>query len=59
MVAVGEGAQAASDQRHGAEASTGLAGAVGAGGILLTVLAVPRGLQPVVRTCKRHLHGFL
>ncbi|TNN28143.1 hypothetical protein EYF80_061710 [Liparis tanakae] len=57
VVAVGEGAQAASDQRHGAEASAGLAGRVGAGGALLAVLAVTRRLQPVVRTRKGHLHG--
>lgn len=57
VVAVGEGAQAASYQGHSAEASAGLAGCVGAGGVLLAVLTVTRGLQPVVRTCKRHLHG--
>lgn len=57
VVAVGEGAQAARYQRHGAEAGTGLAGGVRAGGVLLAVLAVTRGLQPVVRACKGHLHG--
>lgn len=57
MVAVGEGAQAASYQGHGAKAGTSLAGCVGAGGVLLAVLTVTRGLQPVVRTCKGHLHG--
>lgn len=56
---MGEGAQAASYQGHGAEAGTGLAGCVGAGGVLLAVLTVTRGLQPVVRTCKGHLHGCL
>lgn len=57
VVAVGEGAQAASYQRHGAEAGTCLAGCVRAGGVLLAVLTVTWGLQPVVRTCKGHLHG--
>lgn len=57
MIAVGEGAQAASDQGHGAEAGTGLAGRVRAGGVLLAVLAVPWGLQPVVCAGERHLHG--
>ena len=57
MVAVGEGAQATSYQSHGAEASAGLARCVGAGGVLLAVVAVTRGLQPMVRTCKGHLHG--
>lgn len=57
MVAVGEGAQAASDQGHGAEAGACLAGRVGAGGVLFAVLAVSRGLQPVVRARKGHLHG--
>lgn len=57
MVAVGEGAQAASYQGHGAEAGAGLAGCIGAGGVLLAVLAVSWGLQPVVRTRKGHLHG--
>lgn len=57
VVAVGEGAQAAGDQGHGAEAGSGMAGRVGAGGVLLAVLAVARGLQPVVRTRKGHLHG--
>lgn len=57
MVAVSEGAQAASYQGHSAEAGAGLAGCVRAGGILLAVLAVTRSLQPVVRTCKGHLHG--
>lgn len=57
MIAVGEGAQAASYQGHGAEAGAGLAGCVGAGGVLLAVLTVTRGLQPVVRACKGHLHG--
>lgn len=59
MVAVGEGAQAASYQGHGAEAGAGLAGCVGAGGVLFAVLAVTRGLQPVVRARKGHLHGCL
>lgn len=54
---MGEGAQAAGDQSHCAEAGAGLAGCVGAGGVLLAVLAIARGLQPVVRTCKGHLHG--
>ena len=57
VVAVGEGAQAAGDQGHGAEAGAGLAGCVGAAGVLLAVLAVSRGLQPVVRACKGYLHG--
>lgn len=58
MVAVGEGAQAASDQGHGAEAGPSMAGGVGAGGVLLAVLpAVAWGLQAVVRARERHLHG--
>lgn len=57
VVAVGEGAQAASYQGHGAEASAGLARCVRAGGVLLAVLAVARGFQPVVRARKGHLHG--
>lgn len=57
MVTVGEGAQAASYQRHGAEASAGLAGRVGAGGVLLAVLAVTWGLQPMVGAREGHLHG--
>jgi len=57
VVAVGEGAQAASDQGHSAEAGAGLAGCVGAGGVLLAVLAITRSLQPMVCTCKGHLHG--
>lgn len=57
VVAVGEGAQAAGDQGHSAEAGAGLAGRVGAGGVLLAVLTVTRGLQPVVRARKGHLHG--
>lgn len=56
MVAVGEGAQATRDQRHRAEAGAGLAGRVRAGGVLLVVLAVTRGLQPVVGARKGHLH---
>lgn len=56
MVAVGEGAQAARYQRHCAEPGTGLAGRVRAGGILLVVLAVTRGFQPVVGARKGHLH---
>lgn len=57
MVAVGKGAQAAGYQGHCAEAGAGMADCVGAGGVLLVVLAVTRGLQPVVCTCKGHLHG--
>lgn len=56
VVAVGEGAQAARYQRHRAEAGAGLAGGVGAGGVLLVVLAVTRGLQPVVGAREGHLH---
>lgn len=56
VVAVGEGAQAASNQGHGAEAGTGLACCVGAGGVLLAVLTITWGLQPVVCTRKGHLH---
>lgn len=56
MVAVGEGAQATRYQGHRAEPGTGLACRVGAGGVLLVVLAVTRGLQPVVGARKRHLH---
>lgn len=57
MVAVGEGAEAAGYQGHGAEAGSRLAGGVGAGGVLFAVLAVPGGLQPVVGACEGHLHG--
>lgn len=56
MVAVGEGAQAARYQRHCAEPGAGLAGRVRAGGILLVVLAVTRGFQPMVGARKGHLH---
>lgn len=56
VVAVGEGAQAARYQCHRAEAGMSPAGRVGAGGVLLVVLAVTRGLQPVVGARKRHLH---
>lgn len=49
---MGEGAQTAGDQGHCAEAGSGMAGSVGAGGILLTVLPIARSLQPMVRTCK-------
>lgn len=56
MVAVGEGAQAARYQCHRAEPGTGLAGSVGAGGVLLVVLAITWGLQPVVGARERHLH---
>lgn len=56
VVAVGEGTQAARYQRHRAESGTSLAGRVGAGGVLLVVLAITRGLQPVVGARKRHLH---
>lgn len=56
VVAVGEGAQAARYQCHRAEPGTGLAGRVGAGGVLLVVLAITRGLQPMVGARKRHLH---
>lgn len=57
VVAVGEGAQAARYQGHGAEAGAGMAGRVRARGVLLAVLAVTWGLQPVVCTRKGHLHG--
>lgn len=57
MVAVGEGAEAAGYQGHGAEAGSRLAGGVGAGGVLFAVLAVPGGLQPMVGACEGHLHG--
>lgn len=57
VVAVGEGAQAAGYQGHGAETGTGLAGCVGAGGVLLAVLTITWSLQPVVCTRKGHLHG--
>lgn len=56
VVTVGEGAQAAGDQSHGAEACPRLAGRVGAGGVLLDVLAIPGRLQAVVRACEGHLH---
>lgn len=58
VIAVGEGAQAASNQGHCAESSAGMAGCVGAGGVLLAVLPpIAWGLQTMVRACKRHLHG--
>lgn len=52
MVAVGEGAEAAGYQGHGAKAGSRLAGGVGAGGVLFAVLAVPGSLQPVVGACE-------
>lgn len=57
VIAVGEGAKAASYQGHGAESGSRLAGGVGAGGVLFAVLAVPGGLQPVVGAREGHLHG--
>lgn len=57
MIAVGEGAQTARYKGHGAKACPGLAGCVGAGGVLFTVLTVTWGFKPMVRACKRHLHG--
>lgn len=55
-VARGEGAEAAGDDGHGAELGPGLVDHVGAGGVLLAVLAIPP-LQVVVRAGDGHLHG--
>jgi len=57
VVAVAEGAQTTRYQSHRTEAGSGMAGCVGAGGVLLAVLTIARGLQPMIRTCKGHLHG--
>lgn len=51
-----EGAEAASDDGHGAELGPGLVDHVGAGGVLLAVLPIPP-LQVVVRAGDGHLHG--
>lgn len=58
MIAMSEGTQAASNQGYCAESSAGMAGCVGAGGVLLAVLPpIAWSLQTMVRACKRHLHG--
>ncbi len=53
----GEGAEAASDDGHGAELGSGLVHHIGAGGTLLAVVPIPP-LQVVVRTGDGHLHGW-
>lgn len=55
-VSGGEGAEAACDDGHGAELGPGLVDHVGAGGVLLAVLAVAT-LQVVVGAGDGHLHG--
>lgn len=51
-----EGAEAASDDGHGAELGPGLVHHVGAGGVLLAVLPIPP-FQVVVCAGDGHLHG--
>lgn len=55
-MAWGEGAEAASDDGHGAELGPGLVDHVGAGGALLAVVPIAP-LQVVVRAGDGHLHG--
>lgn len=60
VVSVGEGAQAAGDEGHGAEARPGGAARVGAGGaagLAAVPVAVPRRLQVVVGAGEGHLHA--
>lgn len=51
-----EGAEAASDDGHGAKLGPGLVHHVGAGGTLLAVVSIP-SFQVVVRAGDGHLHG--
>ena len=56
-MAWGEGAEAASDDGHGAKLGPGLVHHIGAGGALLAVVPIAP-LQVVVRTGDGHLHDL-